>query len=84
MSFPLPLLDLFELFQRDTLEDYRRGHFYGLEKFWAYLKHRKQAEFDPLDPALREVIANYRSLQASRSLAVAWALLAWHPPFLTF
>ncbi|XP_063900063.1 uncharacterized protein LOC135119589 isoform X2 [Zophobas morio] len=46
--------DLFELFQRDTLEDYRRGHFYGLEKFWAYLKHRKQAEFDPLDPALRE------------------------------
>lgn len=54
-------MDLFEDFQQLTLEDYRKGELYGLEKFWAYLKYRKdKTPLVGLNQELALALENYK------------------------
>jgi len=56
--------DLFDEFQKYTLEDYHKNHLYGLEKFWAYLRYRPDQKSNPLEilPELQQILTQYKSL----------------------
>ena len=58
--------ELFDDFQLFTIEDYKVGQLYGLEKFWAFLKYSRKQNNLTIDPQLQEALARYKSLEDFR------------------
>lgn len=54
---------LFRDFQNVALWDYRTGHVYGLEKFWALLKFRKSTHPISYDPELDVALKAFQKLE---------------------
>ena len=56
--------DIFDDFQELTRLDHRDGNLYGLEKLWAYLRHRPDKASRPLAvlPDLQRALSQYHTL----------------------
>ncbi len=52
-------------FIRETLADVNREQFYGLEKFWAFLKYYKYSRQLDIEPALKQHLAKYKKFDAA-------------------
>jgi la-related protein 1 len=59
--------DVFQDFQTDTLDDYKNGQLYGLEKFWAFLRYSGQDSI-PKKPELEVVLAKFKKIDDFRVL----------------
>merc|ERR1711894_390328 len=59
--------ELFDDFQSLTLENYKLGQLYGLEKFWAFLKYSKQQNEIIIEPTLKDALARYKTLEDFRA-----------------
>ncbi|TRY99108.1 hypothetical protein DNTS_021540 [Danionella cerebrum] len=57
--------DIFQDFQKETIQDYEKGQLYGLEKFWAFLKYSK-VKNQPIDPKLQEYLSKFKSIDDFR------------------
>lgn len=49
-------------FQEETINDFKRGELYGLEKFWAFLKYYKHSRRLEVHPLLKKQLAHYKKL----------------------
>ena len=60
-------LEVFKHFQQDTLEDYKNGQLYGLEKFWAFLRYSGRTD-QGMNSELKAILAKYKSIDDFRVL----------------
>lgn len=58
--------DILNDFQTEVLKDYHTGHTYGLEKFWAFLKYRKDKRNIYIRPELSDLLRQFNCLQDFR------------------
>ena len=58
--------ELFDDFQTFTLDDFKIGQLYGLEKFWAFLKYSRSQNSLKISTELQEALNRYKSLEDFR------------------
>lgn len=55
--------ELYKDFQTETLKDCEAGQLYGLEKFWAFTKYYKHADELHVQPALKEKLDPFNTIE---------------------
>lgn len=58
--------DLVHDFQEVTMRDIKDGLLYGLEKFWAFMKYRKDKSPVELMPEIQTLLSKYRTIDDFR------------------
>jgi len=58
--------ELLNDFQTLVLRDYQRNNIYGLEKFWAFLHYRRDKRKLQLNPVLKKLLSEYKTIQDFR------------------
>jgi len=54
--------DLVQDFMEFTIRDHKDGYLYGLEKFWAFLKYRKDKRPIEIPPELQKLLSQFRTM----------------------
>merc|ERR1719249_424144 len=54
--------EVYEDFQSNTLKDHEAGQMYGLEKFWAFLHYYKHADELYVQPKLKKILEDFKSI----------------------
>nr|XP_014283668.1 la-related protein 1-like [Halyomorpha halys] len=62
---------LYEDFQAQTITDYENGQLYGLEKFWSFLKYYKYSSKLKIDPKLKKILSNYKTIDDFRDKKIS-------------
>ena len=55
--------DVYDDFQRLTIQDYNDYQVYGIEKFWAFLKYKSDETPIVIDPLLSSILSQFTCLQ---------------------
>jgi len=54
--------EVYKDFQAQTLKDHEAGQMYGLEKFWAFLHYYKHADELYVQPKLKKILEDFKSI----------------------
>ena len=54
--------EVYKDFQTNTLKDHESGQMYGLEKFWAFLHYYKHADELYVQPKLKKILEDFKSI----------------------
>ena len=74
--------EVYKDFQTQTLKDHESGQMYGLEKFWAFLHYYKHADELYVQPKLKKILEDFKSIDDFKVLYTVSTILYSSRPLL--